>query len=79
MWNGTAEILKPIPMINMPRPSDAISGIGRPASWAPISERLVVPVAPYTSAMPYSRKPEAKAPIRKYLRAASDENASARL
>ena len=52
MWNGTAETLKPMPMSSSPRPSDAISGSGRPASWAPISDRLVVPVAPYTSAMP---------------------------
>ena len=42
-----------------------------------MSDRLVVPVAPYTSAMPYSRKPEANAPIRKYLSAASAEKALA--
>ena len=57
----------------------AISDEGLPASCAPMSERLVVPVAPYTSAMPYSRKPDANAPIRKYLSAASAEKALGRL
>ncbi len=37
----------------------------------PIWLRFVVAVAPYTSAIPYSRKPDANAPKRKYLSAAS--------
>ena len=41
--------------------------------WSPIVVRFVEPVAPYTSAMPYSRKPVENAPSRKYLSAASAE------
>ncbi len=52
MWNGTAATLKAMPISSRPRPSAAMSGSGRPASCAPMSDRLVVPVAPYTSAMP---------------------------
>ena len=79
MWNGTAATLKPKPISSRPSPSEAINDMGFPASCAPMSDRLVVPVTPYTSAIPYSRNPDAKAPIRKYLRAASDENTFARL
>ena len=43
------------------------------ATWAAIGASRTLPVAPYVSAMPYSRKPLAKAPSRKYLSAASCE------
>ncbi len=52
MWNGTAATLKPKPISRRPRPSAAMSGSGLPESCAPMRLRLVVPVAPYTSAMP---------------------------
>jgi hypothetical protein len=52
-------------------PSDAMR--------SPMTLRLVEPVAPYTSAMPYSRKPVEKAPRRKYLSDPSAARALRRL
>ena len=49
------------------------------ATWTPINVKLVVAVAPYTSAMPYSRNPDANAPSKKYLSAASAAGALRRL
>src|SRR6184192_4090664 len=73
MWNGTAATLKPNPTSSSPSPISNIALCCRPsvAICTPIRVRFVVAVAPYTSAMPYSRKPEANAPNRKYLSAAS--------
>src|SRR6478735_1645084 len=81
MWNGTAAILKPNPTRSSAIPA---SSIGLSASRyfaivAPIVARFVDPVAPYTSAIPYSRNAVENAPNRKYLIAASAERALRRL
>ena len=47
-----------------------------PETAAAISERSNEPVAPYTNAIPNNKKPVAKAPIIKYLNAASLEETS---
>ena len=75
MWNGTADTLNPKPTSSraMPIPSMGRVATVPSASWNAMVWRLVVPVAPYTRAMPYSRNPEANAPRRKYFRAASAE------
>ena len=71
MWNGTAAILKPMPAAS--RISAAASSRLRscPASASAMPSSRVVPVAPYSSDMPYSRMPSENAPSRKYLTAAS--------
>src|SRR2546423_7674586 len=73
MWNGTAATLNPNPTSTSPRPRSSIGlrSRERERTCVAIWVKLVVPVAPYTSAMPYSRTPEANAPSRKYLSAAS--------
>ena len=78
---GAAAILKPKPTSSKPNP---ISGNGLPAilfcakNWA-IAERLVVPVAPKVSAIPYNRNADAKPPSNKYFMPASALVARARL
>ena len=81
MWNGTAATLNPKPTSSNPSPISSIVLCCRPrvATCTPIKVRFVVAVAPYTRAMPYSRKPEANAPSRKYLSAASAAAALRRL
>jgi len=78
---GTAATLKPKPTSSSPSPISSIGLCCRPsvATCTPMRVRFVVAVAPYTSAMPYSRKPEANAPNRKYLSAASAPAALRRL
>ena len=73
MWNGTAATLNPNPTSTSARPRSSIGlrSSERERTCVAIWVKLVVPVAPYTSAMPYSRNPEANAPSRKYLSAAS--------
>ena len=73
MWNGTAATLKAKPTSSSARPMSSSVPCSRcsEVTCAPISARFVVPVAPYTRAIPYSRNAEAKAPSRKYLSAAS--------
>src|SRR6267378_2808162 len=79
MWNGTAAILKPNPTIKSARPASNITlGLPMMLICPPIRPRFVAPVAPYASAMPYSRNPEANAPSRKYLSAASADRARRR-
>ena len=75
MWNGTDEILKPKPTSRSASP--IVSSESRPVE-APIRSRFVVPVAPYTRAIPYRKKALAKAPSRKYFIAASPEARRAR-
>src|SRR5256886_12937279 len=73
MWKGTAATLNPNPTSTSPRPirSSGLCARDWVRTWAVIAVKLVVAVAPYTSAMPYNRNPDAKAPSRKYLSAAS--------
>ena len=71
MWNGTAATLKPNATTSMKPPAITRPGFCVCASAVCILIRLDVPAAPYRSAMPYTRKPVANAPIRKYFIAAS--------
>ena len=73
MWKGTAATLNPNPTSSSPRPMRSIGLCARERerTWAAICVKLVVAVAPYTSAIPYSRNPDANAPSKKYLSAAS--------
>ncbi len=71
-WNGTDEILNPNPTRRRPTPMSNMGSRPAPAATAlAILSRSVEPVAPKMSAMPYRKKPEAKAPRRKYFIEAS--------
>ena len=73
MWNGTDDTLNPSPITTSAPPATS-SGLpisGESARNSAMRPRFVLPVAPYISAMPYSRKPLANAPSKKYLSAAS--------
>jgi len=69
--------LKPSPTRISPIPNANV-GIGNTVPESPLSAvltaaRFVVPRAPYTNAIPYTRKPVANAPRMKYLNEASPE------
>src|SRR6266704_5174107 len=66
MWNGTAATLNANPTSSSARPAGSMTPVPPSPTWTPMSVRFVVPVAPYTNAMPYRRNPDANAPSRKY-------------
>src|SRR6476661_7696915 len=75
VWNGTAATLKPSPTSSSANPATKV-----PVSNSVFCERKreipvsdVVPVAPYTSAMPYRKIADENAPSTKYLMPASCE------
>src|SRR3989304_2488156 len=76
MWKGTAATLKlrPTRMSAAPARSSALLGCAAARTCA----RLVEPLPPYTSAIPYTRKPEANAPSRKYFIADSSDEGRGR-
>src|SRR5256885_12820877 len=59
IWNGTADTLKanPISSIAMPPCSRSSRPCKPPSAPKPITLKLVEPVAPYTSAIPYNKNP----------------------
>ena len=77
MWNGTAATLKAKPTSSRASPARSSPLLTRSflerksAIWT----MLVEPVAPYMSAMPYTKMAEENPPRMKYLRAASPEPA----
>src|SRR4051794_16156932 len=81
MWNGTVATLnpKPINMSAMPATSSGLDASWKTAIRPAMIVRFVVPVAPYTSAMPYSRNAVENAPSRKYLSAPSADRTLRRL
>ena len=80
MWNGTAPTLNENPTKSSASPPISSGSSPRPFEVMidAISDRLVVPVEPYISAMPYSRNAVENAPSRKYFSAASAEEARLR-
>jgi hypothetical protein len=52
MWNGAAEILKPRPTSMRPRPTRNTTSRELPLAARAIRSKLVLPVAPYVSAIP---------------------------
>jgi hypothetical protein len=80
MWNGAAPNLNAMPTTTntVPASSSMRSSPARPpATWL-MAARSSVPVAPYSSDMPYSSMPDASAPSTKYFIAASDDNGLSR-
>jgi hypothetical protein len=73
MWKGTAATLKAKPAATRTMPQYTSSRCSPRAgpSVRLSSDRFVVPVAPYSSAAPYSSTAEEKAPRMKYLKPAS--------
>src|SRR5580700_3409127 len=77
MWNGTAATLKANPTSNRASPArsspfESTTFLDRKSEiWV----RLVEPVAPYVSAMPYTKMAEENPPRMKYLSAASPDDA----
>src|SRR5512142_2447408 len=68
MWNGTAATLNPSPTMMSAAPTVSNNTLVLPAAaTATILLSAVVPVAPNTSAMPYTTKPVENAPSRKYF------------
>ena len=69
IWNGTAATLNENPMSRSATPATSIGLYMREkrATRSPIVARFVDPVAPYTNAIPYSKKPVENAPSRKYF------------
>jgi len=80
MWNGAAPNLKATPtmMNTMPVNSSVRSCPVAHSAASRIPARPSVPVAPYTSDMPYSSRPEASAPSTKYFIAASEASGLSR-
>src|SRR4051812_26997362 len=81
IWNGTAAILKPKPITSIANPVIKMGLDVSPSLVTCVATdwTFVVPVAPYTSAIPYSRNAVANAPSRKYLSAPSAPRALRRL
>src|SRR5512142_162402 len=79
IWNGTAATLNPSPTMMSAAPTVSNNTLVLPAVAADtILLSAVVPVAPNTSAMPYTTKPVENAPSRKYFSPASSELACPR-
>ena len=83
MWNGAAPSLKATPAtMNTTPVSSSMRWSPPPPSASPaaskIAGRCSEPVAPYTSDMPYSSRPEASEPSTMYFIAASADRPSSR-
>ena len=78
-WNGAAEILKPKPINNIITPTNSMDSLPPLVMTERICIKSKLPDIPYINAMPNSKKPEANAPIKKYLNADSLEEISSLL
>ena len=70
-WKGAAESLKPMPINSMITPTKTIELFVPFPTTSRICIISKLPETPYINAMPKSKKPDANAPIKKYLNADS--------